>query len=131
MKKIVSFSSCFLLLLAGFSLSAQQKVQKETKAEQTSIEKPQLMGLDLSPQQMEQLAEIRKTIILDRDALKKSSGENKEDAVKQVEEHQQKIFEAFKEILTEEQLEQYHKNLNAMEELKVLKRNEKKESNQK
>lgn len=88
------------------------------------------MGLDLSPQQIEQLTDISEKIVLDRDALKKSSGTNKEEAVKLVEEYQQKIFEAFKQILTDKQLEQYEKNLKAMEELKALKLNEKKESNQ-
>jgi len=130
MKKIITFSVSLLFLVAGFNVTAQQGVQKEIKKEKVSTEKPQLMGLDLSPQQMEQFAAIKEKIVLDRSALKKASGANKEDAVKLVEEHQQKIFEAFKQILTDEQLEQYQKNLNAMEDLKTLKLNERKESNQ-
>lgn len=130
MRKIITFSISLLFLIVSFNVTAQQEVQKEIEKEPVPTVKPQLMGLDLSPQQIEQLTDIREKIVLDRDALKKSSGTNKEGAVKLVEEYQQKIFEAFKEILTDEQLKQYEKNLKAMEELKALKLNEKKESNQ-
>ena len=130
MKKLVSFCIGVHLILVVCSVSAQKNDQKPVTKQENSIEKPQLMGLDLSPEQKIQFEEIRKEIVLDRSALKQTSGNNKEGAVKMVEEYQQKIFEAFKEILTDEQLAQYEKNMEAFDKLKELNSAKKKQSKQ-
>lgn len=129
MKKIIGFFIGIHLILASFCVSAQQNEQKPIVKQETSAEKPQMMGLDLSSEQKAQLAEIKKSIALDRSALKQASGNDKEVAVKMVEEYQQKIFDAFKEILTDEQLAQYEKNMEALENIKQLNSEKKKQSN--
>jgi len=114
MKKILSFCASACLLLACLCVSAQQNEYKEFENQETLTEKPSFKGINLSPEQKEQLAEIRKDIVLDRSVLQQMSAKNKETAVKMVEEYQQKILVAFKKILTDEQLEQYENNMKGL-----------------
>lgn len=115
MKKILCFCLSFCFILFSFCVSAQQNEYKEAAKQETLTEKPLFKDLDLSPEQKEQLSEISKEIQLDRTALKKLSGTNKEDAVKMVEEYQQKIVTAFKKILTDEQLKLYENNTKGLD----------------
>ncbi len=126
MKNIISFFLGFHIILTAFCVSAQESEQKPITKQEISIEQPKLMGLNLSNEQKAQLAELKKTITLDRSVLKQTSGNNKVAAIKMVEEYQQKIFDAFKEILTDEQLAIYEENMEALYNEKELNSDEKK-----
>jgi len=121
------FLICFLCLNNVFAQQIETAKQTESPI---ATEKPQITDLNLSEEQLQQLEEIRKTNALDRNALKQNSGNNKESALKMVEDYQQTMSDAFEKILTVEQLEIYKNNKNALEELKTLKQKPKKESNQ-
>jgi len=131
MKKIFNIFVIISFVLICFSASAQQNQLNESVEQSASAEKHQFMGLDLSPEQKVQFDEIKRNIVLNRSALKQNSGTDKDEALKMVEEYQQKIYAAFKEILTAEQLELFNKNIGALNNSKELNLDNKIPSNQK
>jgi len=131
MKKIAGFCVGILILLNCFGVSAQEIESKEISKQERIAEKPHFKGLELSEEQKVQFEEIRKNIVLDRFALKQASETDNDSAVKMVEEYQQKIATAFKEILTKEQLEHYEKNMKTLDRMKELNLNNQKQSNPK
>jgi len=100
---------------------AQESDIANTADKKTEIEKPVIKDLNLSQEQIDKLAEIKNSISIDRNELKAASGKDREVAVKMTEDYQQKMMEAFKEVLTEAQYEQYQQNLKAIELPKISK----------
>lgn len=105
-----------LIVCFSATIVMAQEIDTAIEADKTTtIEKPVVKDLNLSQEQIDKLAEIKNSISIDRSELKEASGKNREAAVKMTEDYQQKMMEAFKEVLTEAQYEQYQQNLKAIE----------------